>query len=210
MEIFWIAHSCFKIKTAKGKVIYLDPYDISEESPEKADIIIASHDHSDHFDMKSIKNAWKSNTILIGPISIANRLKQFNGKGLKIGESLKLDDISITLVPSYNISSTFHPKSKEYAGVIIETEGKKIFHAGDTDRIPEMKNLKDITVAMLPCGGTYTMDFEEAILAAIDINPKIVLPMHNWDKSLNYFKELMVKKNPKIVVEILENKSLKL
>jgi L-ascorbate metabolism protein UlaG (beta-lactamase superfamily) len=75
-----------------------------------------------------------------------------------------------------------------------------------------MKDLKkrNITVALLPCGGNYTMDFEEASDAAVDIRPEIVVPMHNWDKDLNSFKDIMAKKDSKIRVEILTEKSLKI
>ncbi len=96
-------------------------------------------------------------------------------------------------------------------GNIVETEGKRIYHAGDTERIPEMKHLhKNINLAFLPCGGTYTMDFEEASDAAIDIKPEILVPMHNWGKNLEEFKKLMNKKDPDIQVEIIEDTPLKL
>jgi L-ascorbate metabolism protein UlaG (beta-lactamase superfamily) len=75
-----------------------------------------------------------------------------------------------------------------------------------------MKNLSDrkVTVALLPCGGTYTMDFEEATDAALDIKPEILVPMHTWGADLNKFKEIMNEKDPNIRVEILENKSLEI
>ncbi|TFG06072.1 MAG: MBL fold metallo-hydrolase [Promethearchaeota archaeon] len=209
MEIFWIGHACFKIKTETGKIIYLDPYQLPKEV-EKADIIISSHSHGDHFHGESIQKLMKENTILLGPQSIASNLKEFNGKALKIGEAYKTDDINIQLVPAYTIKKQTHPKSNEWAGTIIETEGKRIYHAGDTERIPEMKDLDNITVALLPCGGTYTMDFEEACEAAMDIKPKIVVPMHNWDKKLDDFGKTLAKKDPSIKVEILENRTLKI
>ncbi len=211
LEIFWITHSCFKIKTSKGVVIYTDPYEIQSDA-EKADIILASHDHHDHLDNGSIQNIWKDSTVLIGPCSISGKLKKFKGKGMKIGETYTKDDITIELVPAYNVSKKFHPKSSEYAGFIIKVEGKKIYHAGDTDRIPEMKNLRNeqITVAILPVGGTYTMDFSEAVEAAADIKPAVVIPMHDWDKDLNEFKSMVGKKDSTIKVEILREKTLKL
>ena len=209
LEIIWISHAGFKIKTNSGKIIYLDPYQITK-GEEKADIIISTHSHDDHFDSKSIKTLWKDSTILLGPISISRELKDFNGKGLKFDEIFKMDDIQIKLVPSYTIKKKTHPKSKEWAGVVLETEGKRIYHAGDCERIPEMKELKNITVALLPCGGTYTMDFEESCSAALDIKPEIVIPMHNWGKDLSGFKDLLNKKDPNIRVEILENKNLKI
>ncbi len=209
MEIFWKGHAAFKIVTESGKVIYLDPYKIGKDE-EKADIIVSSHTHGDHFDNRSIKNLMKDGTILLGPTSISSRLSKYNGKGLKFGESHEVDDIKITLVPSYTISKPTHPKENNWSGTIIETEGKRIYHAGDTERIPEMKDLKDITVALMPCGGTYTMDFEESCSAVLDFKPEIVVPMHNWDKDLSGFRELMNKKDPNVKVEILTDKSLKI
>ncbi len=210
MEIFWLGHACFKIKHYSGRIIYLDPYQI-KEGEEKADIIVTSHSHGDHFSKPDIKKIWKENTILIGPESIKKELEKFNGKPLKIGETLTLEDLTIELVPAYTINKPTHPKSNQWSGTIIISADHKIYHAGDTERIPEMKNLskRKIDVAILPCGGTYTMDFEEATDAALDIKPKIVVPMHNWGKDLQEFKKIMLRKDPQIQVEILEKKSLK-
>ncbi|MFX1287218.1 MAG: MBL fold metallo-hydrolase [Promethearchaeota archaeon] len=211
MEIFWLGHASFKIKMFSGRIIYLDPYNI-KDGEEKADIIISSHTHGDHFSRSDIKKIWRDNTILLGPVSIENNLKKFDGQGLKFGEEFTYKDFSIELVPAYTIKKGTHPKSNNWSGTIIESGGKSVYHAGDTERIPEMKDLKDrkITVALLPCGGKYTMDFEEASDAALDIKPEIVVPMHNWDKDLNSFKEIMAKKDPNIRVEILTEKSLKI
>jgi len=210
MELKWISHACFKIKTSDGKIIYLDPYQIPNNE-EKADIIVSSHNHHDHLDDSSIENVLKEDTLVLGPKSISKKLDKYNSKAMKIGEILELDDISIQLVPAYTIDKSTHPKNNEWAGIIISAEGKSIYHAGDSERIPEMKHLhKDITIALLPCGGTYTMDFEEASEAALDIKPEILVPMHNWDKDLNDFKDLMNKKNPEIKVEILSDKILEI
>jgi L-ascorbate metabolism protein UlaG (beta-lactamase superfamily) len=208
-KLAWIGHACFKVKTFSGRIIYLDPYKVSKDE-EKADIIVSSHTHGDHFSKSDIKKLWKEETILLGPESIASSLKDFDGQALKIGEKFAYKDFSIELFPAYTIKKPTHPKSNGWTGTIIESAGKSIYHAGDTERIPEMKTLanKKITVALLPCGGTYTMDFEEATDAAIDIQPEIVVPMHNWGKNLKEFEEIMNKKNPNIKVEILENKTL--
>jgi len=209
MEIFWKGHACFMIRMFSGRIIYLDPYKVSKDE-EKADIIVSSHNHGDHFSKSDIKKLWKEGTILLGPESIANNLKDFDGQSLKIGETFDYKDFSIELVPAYTIKKQTHPKSNGWTGTIIESAGKSVYHAGDTERIPEMKTLakRNITVAMLPCGGTYTMDFEEATDAAMDIQPEIVVPMHNWGKDLKEFEKIMNKKNPNIKVEILENKTL--
>ena len=211
MEIFWLEHACFKIQMFSGRIIYLDPYNI-KDGEEKADIIVSSHTHGDHFSRSDIKKIWGDDTILLGPASIESSLKEFDGKALRIGEEFAYKDFTIELFPAYTIKKATHPKSNNWAGTIIESAGKSVYHAGDTERIPEMKNLKDrkITVALLPCGGTYTMDFEEASDAAVDIQPEIVVPMHNWGKDLDSFKAIMGKKDPNIKVEILTEKSLKI
>ncbi len=211
MEIFWLGHACFKIKMFSGRIIYLDPYNI-KDGEEKADIIVSSHTHGDHFSRSDIKKIWGDDTILLGPASIESSLKKFNGQALEIGEVFAYKDFAIELFPAYTIEKSTHPKSNNWTGTIIESAGKSIYHAGDTERIPEMKDLKkrNITVALLPCGGTYTMDFEEASDAAVDIQPEIVVPMHNWEKDLNSFKDIMAKKDSKIKVEILTEKFLKI
>lgn len=211
MEIFWLGHAAFKIAMFSGRLIYLDPYNI-KEGEEKADIIVSSHTHGDHFSATDIKKLWEDDTILIGPISIASSLADFNGKPLKIGEEFAYKDFSLELFPAYTIKKSTHPKSNGWVGTIIESAGRSVYHAGDTERIPEMKDLakRNITVALLPCGGTYTMDMEEATDAAMDIQPEIVVPMHSWGADLNKFKEIMNNKDPNIKVEILENKSLKI
>ncbi|MFO8018649.1 MAG: MBL fold metallo-hydrolase [Promethearchaeia archaeon] len=203
-KIKWISHACFKMKTDEETVIYLDPYEIPE-SGEKADIIVSSHSHYDHFDVDAIKNVIQDTTKVIGPKSMSNKLKQFGGKGLDLGEKIEIKELLIKLVPAYTIEKSTHPKENEWAGIIIKIGENKIYHAGDTERIPEMEDLKGekIDVALLPCGGNYTMDMKEASEAAIDIVPKIVVPMHNWDKDMNQMKDILAKKNPEIQVKIL-------
>jgi len=211
MEITWLGHAAFKIKTDNNLIIYFDPYELSK-GEETADIIVSTHEHHDHFDQNSIKRVLKEDTVVIGPSSISNKLKKFNGKAMDLYEPYKVKGVTIELIPSYNIKKSNHPKEKKWAGIILEAEGKKVYHAGDTERIPEMKDLKDkgINVALLPCGGTYTMDFEESAMCAADIKPDIVVPMHNWDKDLADYETKVHEKDPNIKVEILKNKSLKI
>ncbi len=215
MKISWLKHAAFKIETEDKKIIYLDPYQLSKEE-EKADIIICSHEHGDHFDEDSISKISKESTVLLGPKSISSKLEKFDGKGLSLYEPYEIENVTIELFPAYNIkrmrskNQPFHPKERNWAGILLEADGKKIYHAGDSERIPEMKKLalKEIDVAMLPCGGTYTMDFEESTDAAVDINPRIVIPMHNWDVELDEYEKILHKKNSNISVEILTNKDL--
>ena len=181
VEITWLSHASFKIVSNEGFIIYLDPFQISKDEKDKADIIVSSHGHIDHFDKKSIKNLMKEGTIILGPKGITSNLARLDGKVLDFGEKFEHEDIKIELIPGYTILKPTHPKNADGAGVIVEVNGKKVYHAGDSDRIPEMKELaeKNITVAILPCGGKYTMDFDMATDCVLDIKPKITVPMHN-------------------------------
>ncbi|MHA1915919.1 MAG: MBL fold metallo-hydrolase [Promethearchaeota archaeon] len=210
LQIEWLGHAAFRVKTGSGRIIYLDPYQI-KDGEEKADIIVCGHNHFDHFNPESIKKLMKDGTIVLGPESIASNLKEFDGQAIKLGDSFDYKDLSIELIPSYNVKKANHPKASGWAGTIVSSGGKSVYHAGDTERIPEMKELAErkITVALLPCGGTYTMDFDESTDCAVDIQPEIAVPMHNWNKDLNEFKELLNKKDQNIKVEILTDKSLR-
>ena len=205
MTIEWLGHAAFRIKTHSGRVIYLDPYQI-KDGEEKADIIVSSHSHPDHFSGSDIKKLMGEDTVVLGPESISSSLKKFDGQPIRLGDSFDYKDLSIKLIPSYNIKKANHPKANGWAGTIVSSGGKSVYHAGDTERIPEMKELaeKNITVALIPCGGTYTMDFDEATDSAVDIQPEIAVPMHNWGKDLNEFKDLLNKKDSNIRIEILE------
>jgi L-ascorbate metabolism protein UlaG (beta-lactamase superfamily) len=205
MKIKWISHACFQIITKEGKVIYTDPYEISSDE-EKADIVLISHDHYDHADKRSINIIMTDNTQIICPKTSEKKLKKFNPKGLKPGDSIDIGGITIEAVRAYNVGKAFHPKNNNWLGYIVETNGKRLYHAGDTDLIEEMKNLRNIDIAMLPVGDTYTMNFSEAIEACRVIKPKICLPMHQWDHDLNEFKSKANESVPDVKIELIEGK----
>lgn len=209
VKISWVTHACFKITTNIGQIIYTDPYKIGAEE-EKADLLLISHDHYDHADGKSIKNIIKEDTAVICPKSSSSKLAKFNAKGIDPNDSLEIEGIMITAVPAYNPNKAFHPKGNKWIGFIIEVDGKRIYHAGDTDVIPEMKNLGEIDVALLPVGDTYTMGFSEGVEACKIINPKICVPMHDWDKDLNEFSKMVANSGSAVKVEILKGKDLEI
>lgn len=191
LEITYLGHASFKIKNGDF-VIYLDPYQIS--SGEKANLILITHDHSDHKDDKSIEFLKKETTeILIG------------GENIKEGGKKQINNVKIKAVPAYNLTKPFHPRGKG-CGFILEIDGQRIYHAGDTDKIPEMAELGKIDVAMLPIGGTYTMNLQEAVEAIEIIKPKIVMPMHyntlpKITADPEKFKELVGKKSEVVILE---------
>ncbi len=208
--VIWITHSCFQITTDSGKIIYTDPYQIQADE-EKADIILVSHDHYDHCDTGAIKKIYQEGkTKLVCPKSSERKVKNFYPMGLDPGESTEIDDVKIIAVPAYNPNKQFHPKGNNWLGYIIEASGKRIYHAGDTDVIPEMKKLGKIDIALIPVGDTYTMGFKEAVEACSIIAPTVCIPMHDWDKDLNQFREMVKKDVPSVKVEILKEKDLEL
>jgi len=172
-RIHWLGHAAFRI--TNGKVIYIDPYKINHDSP-KADLILITHDHFDHFSKEDIIKIKKKETVFVAPPSVAKALDG-DVRPVKRGQRIKVGDIDIQAVAAYNIGKDFHPRSSDNVGYVVTIEGTRIYHTGDTDVIPEMKEIKT-DIALLPCGGTYTLTAQEAAKAVDIIKPKIAVPMH--------------------------------
>ena len=174
-NLHWLGHSGFYVESKKGTTVYFDPYHVQDGLP-KADIILVSHDHFDHCSPADIQKVSKPGTVVVGPASIASKL-QGPMKAVSAGGKLTIGDIGIEAVPAYNPAKPFHPRSSGYLGFVVAIDGTSIYHAGDTDVIPEMKKIK-ADVALLPVGGTYTMNSAEAAEAVEAIRPKVAVPMH--------------------------------
>jgi|UniRef100_A0A7C4U976 L-ascorbate metabolism protein UlaG (beta-lactamase superfamily) len=167
----WLGHDTFLYD---GKVkIYFDPYQLMITEP-KADIILTTHPHFDHFSKDDIMKIKKDKTNIVATPDSENL---GNTIYMKPYETKEILGFKIQSVPAYNTNKEFHPKKNNWLGYIIEIEGLKIYHAGDTDNIPEMKDYK-CDIALLPVSGTYVMTSDEAVDAAIKINPKLAIPMH--------------------------------
>ena len=180
LKISWLGHDSFRIKN--GKTVVIDPFKIRPTS-EKADILLITHDH---FSMDDIKKVVNENTTIVTIPAVKKELSSLKVKEVKAvkpGDKLKLGDISIDVVPAYNLNKfrepgkVFHPKEDGKAGYVIGIKGVRVYHAGDTDAIPEMKGLK-ADVALLPVSGTYVMTADEAAHAAKMVEPKLAIPMH--------------------------------
>jgi len=174
-NLHWLGQASFLISTQEGVNIYIDPYRINPVSP-KADLILVTHAHFDHCSLKDIAGLSKADTIIVCPPSARQKFPA-DTRIIKAGEKINIKGIDIEAVRSYNKDKPFHPESADNVGFIINISGVRVFHAGDTDLVPELKQVK-ADIAMLPVGGTYTMDPKEAAEAASYINPQVAIPMH--------------------------------
>jgi L-ascorbate metabolism protein UlaG (beta-lactamase superfamily) len=203
IAIKWFPPSWFQIKTNET-ILYIDPaylrtyfnkypkkiefskwpdpIDGLPEELEKADVILITHDHADHCKSVTVNRMRQKDTVVLAPRRCIKKL----GNDINViepEEEIAFREILIKAVYAYNTqagSSTQKVHHKGYGvGYLITINGKTIYHAGDTDFIPEMKALGSIDVALLPIGGTYTMDVDEAVQAALAIKPRAVIPMHH-------------------------------
>ncbi|MFA6035061.1 MAG: MBL fold metallo-hydrolase [Myxococcota bacterium] len=169
----WLGHDTFVIR-AGGKVIVTDPFQMT--TGVKADLILITHDHFDHCSPEDVAKVSGPGTRIVASEAAAKKL---GGKvtALKPGGTVTVSGVAIEAVPAYNTNKKFHPKSAGMLGYIFTVEGVRVYLAGDTDLIPEMKAVK-ADIAMLPVGGTYTMTAAEAADAALLMKPAVAVPMH--------------------------------
>ncbi len=219
-NLHWLGHDSFRLEASK--TVYFDPWKLAAGSP-KADVVLVSHEHHDHFSLEDIKLISSKDTVIACDKSVA---KQLRGKiacreikTLAPGETAEISGVKLKAVASYNIGKAFHTKESGKLGYLIVIDGVTVYHAGDTDFIPEMKEFS-CDIALLPVSGTYVMTADEAAEAALAIGsqttaswpaalaikPKIAIPMH-WGDIVGSiddawrFKKLL---EGKIKVNILE------
>jgi L-ascorbate metabolism protein UlaG (beta-lactamase superfamily) len=173
--IEWLGHASFRIRGEK--VVYIDPWQIGGGTP--ADVILVTHGHSDHLSPEDIAKIRTPETVVVCAACCADELPG-EVHAVQAGDVVEVAGLRIEVVPAYNVNKPNHPKEAGHVGYIIESEGRRIYHAGDTDLIPEMDEIR-CDVALLPIGGTYTMDAQEAAEALRRIGPKVAIPMH-WGR----------------------------
>ncbi|MBU2573081.1 MAG: MBL fold metallo-hydrolase [Elusimicrobia bacterium] len=173
--VHWLGHAAFRLESPAGTAVYIDPYNLKEQS-KKADIVLITHAHFDHFSPADINKVVKAGTKLFGPEALAGKV-QGDFTALKPGDRAEAAGVAVEAVSAYNTDKNFHPKASGFLGYVVDVGELRIYHAGDTDLIDEMKTVK-ADVALLPVGGTYTMDARDACDAAIAVKPKVAVPMH--------------------------------
>lgn len=192
-------HSSIKINGEK--VIYIDPYKI-EKNINDADYIFITHPHFDHFSPEDIEKVIKKDTVIVVPEEMKNLVEEILKDEQKVytvesGNVYMLESLDFQTIAAYNVNKEFHPKEKGWVGYNIKIGDTWCYIAGDTDVTEENKKVK-CDIALIPIGGTYTMDYIEAVKLAETIKPKIVIPTHYGcivgDKELgNKFKEALNK-----------------
>ncbi len=172
-NVSWLGHAAVRIEGTK--TVYIDPYGISAGKGD-ADIVLITHDHRDHFSTADIGKVRGERTVLIGPSSVVGRL---SGRTMVIepGKTLSVEGARVRAVPAHNVGKSHHPRDKDHVGYVLSVDGVTYYHAGDTDRIPEMRAIR-AAVAFLPVTGTYTMDAAAAASAASDVKARIAIPIH--------------------------------
>jgi L-ascorbate metabolism protein UlaG (beta-lactamase superfamily) len=185
----WLGHSGFRLRAGRSTV-YIDPYRVSPDAP-KADLILVTHGHYDHFSPQDLEVLSHKGTWLVAPAAVAERV---SGNVLSIAPGEMLEDelvrgVAVAAVAAYNTSkrdaegNVFHPPAAGFVGYDLNVRGERLYHAGDTDVIPEMDAVAGVEVALLPVSGTYVMTAREAAEAARRIAPRVAVPMH-WGEHI--------------------------
>jgi len=178
-RLHWLGHASFRLDGPP--TIYFDPWNLKGGLPQ-ADVVLISHEHHDHCSPEDVARISGAGTVIVASTGAAQRLRG-NVRALRPGERTTVAELEIEAVPAYNVDKfrsagvPFHPQEAGHVGYVVTVEGVRLYFAGDTDHIPEMADIR-CDVALLPVGGTYTMDAQEAAQAAADIGPQVAVPMH--------------------------------
>lgn len=180
-SIHWLGHASVRIDDG-DMVIYIDPWQVGVQ-PKKADVVLISHDHSDHCSPEDVEAVHKDGTEIVTIAAAAAKLPGKTIHTVAPWEVVTVKGFIVEAVPAYNINKfsspgrPFHPKDAGHVGFIITVGGVRIYHTGDSDCIPEMEKIK-ADIALVPVSGTYVMTADEAPEAVKAIGPMVAIPMH--------------------------------
>lgn len=193
VTVYPISHASFVMKTP-DMVIYNDPVGGASlyEGHPAPDLILITHEHGDHFNLDTLTVLVGDSTKLITNPAVYDMLPDdMKAKATAIGngESTRVGDMTVDAVPAYNMTEDrlqYHPKGRDN-GYILTIGGKRIYIAGDTEDIPEMRALQDIYVAFVPMNLPYTMDIDQASSAVAEFKPEYVYPYHYKGSDIDAF-----------------------
>ena len=209
-SVEWLGHSGFRVQAGRASV-YIDPYRVPAGAP-KADLILITHGHYDHFSPQDVERLTQKRTWLVAPAVVAERV---GGNVISVapGEALEEElvrGVAVRAVAAYNTSKRdsdgqlFHPRDAGLVGYDLNFRGERLYHSGDTDVIPEMDTVTGVDVALLPVSGVYVMTAEEAAEAARRIQPRVAVPMH-WGEHIGSVEDAKAfRERAPVEVRILE------
>ncbi len=171
MKMEWLGHAGFRLEGTN--IVYIDPYDLQGEHP-RADIVLITHPHFDHCSRSDVEKVADDDTVVLVP---TETVLPGDVRIVEPGRTMQILACTITTVPAYNTNKPYHPKENGFVGYIVEMDGERIYHAGDTDLIPEMEEI-ECDIALLPVSGTYVMTAAEAAEATAKMKTKKAVPMH--------------------------------
>lgn len=179
-----ITHSAIRIETAAGTVVYADPFDLTDaDAAHDADLVLVTHGHYDHLSPEDIARVAQATTELVAPASLADEVAGLGMAAvhpMRAGERAEVASIAIEAVPAYNVEPGrlgFHPRANAWLGYVLTVDGARVYIAGDTDRNPDNARVS-CDVALIPIGGTYTMDPAQAAAFVNEVRPKVAIPTH--------------------------------
>jgi len=177
VEIKWLGHASFRIAGPES-VVCIDPWKLDQPTHD-ADLVVVSHSHHDHFSPEDIAKVAKEDTAIIAPGDVVAKMRI--ASAVTPGDNMTIKGVTVEAVAAYNVDKAFHPRSNQWIGVVLTIDAKRLYYAGDTDFIPEMEELQGVDVALLPVGGTYTLNAAEAARACKAIGCKSAIPYHWGD-----------------------------
>ena len=177
-----LAHSAIRIESADGTVLYFDPFEL-RDAPHDADIVLITHSHGDHLSIDDAEKVMGADTALVCPASMVGEVAPIGAAEIHAmtpGGETEVDGVRIEAVAAYNVAPErlgFHPKEHGWVGYVVTVDGVRYYVAGDTDENPDNVQVA-CDVALVPVGGTFTMDAAEAAAFVKKIRPSVAVPTH--------------------------------
>lgn len=206
-----IEHATFVLEAGDARIAF-DPVGGADRSPvlDGIDLVLVTDIHGDHFDAETLQALAQSGASVIAPASVADQMDAALAESTTVlgnGQGATVAGVAIKAVPMYNLTSDYHTKGRGN-GYVVELSGLRFYVSGDTEDIPEMRNLENIDVAFVCMNLPYTMDVERAADAVVDMEPRIVYPYHYRGQEgmsdVGRFEQLVNTENDAIEVRQLD------